>query len=305
MAKTTSSAANAPVAEATTYRGMPVEELERQYNPRIAVPDYADYLERHKATSAAVRNTLKPRLDIRYGEGPKSTLDIFRPTSAKSASGGLPIQLFFHGGYWRNLDKSDFSFVAVPLVAAGAMVVVVNYDLCPSVSLDEVVAQAYASIAWTARHAAEHGGDPARIFISGNSAGAHLVAMAAAREWRRDGLPSDLIKGAAAITGIFDIAPVLDISVNADIRLDAASAWRNSPMYRPPRAGLRLLVAVGANETAEWKRQSIDYAALARAAGAEVTFMEIPGANHFSISEPLADSAGTLSRAIIGQMGLA
>jgi arylformamidase len=284
-----------------TYRGLGADELERQYNPRVAVPGYADNLARHKAASEAARARLKPKLDVPYGGGPKATLDIFAP--AKAA--GAPIQLFFHGGYWRNLDKSDFSFIAEPLVAAGAVVAMVNYALCPAVSLDHVVAQTVESIVWMARHAAAHGGDPGRLYVAGNSAGAHLAAMALTYDWRRENLPADLIKGGVAITGIYDIAPVIDTSVNADVKLTAASAWRNSPMFRPLRPGTRLVIAVGAKETAEWRRQAVDYAAVAGANGARVSFHEIPGANHFSITETLADPSSTLTRATLAQMGLA
>ncbi|MBM3571259.1 MAG: alpha/beta hydrolase [Alphaproteobacteria bacterium] len=285
----------------TTYRGQPAEELERQYNPRIAVPNFAEILARHQSSSAAARALLEPKLDVRYGPGPKATLDLFKPTRADLA----PTLLFFHGGYWRNLDKSDYSLVAPPLVAAGALVILVNYDLCPTVSLDHVVEQTYESIAWTARHAVSLGADADRIYVAGNSAGAHLAAMAAARDWRCDGLPVDLIKGCVAITGIYDIAPVLDISVNADIRLDGGGAWRNSPMFRPPRPGSHLVVAVGAEETSEWQRQAVDYAAVARANGVEVFFDQVAGANHFSITENLNDRNDRLVRATLALMALA
>lgn len=283
-----------------SYLGLSPEELERQFNPRVAVPDHAEKIGSRAELSAAIRDRLDCHLDVRFGPGEKETLDIF-PADQASA----PVQLYFHGGYWRANDKSDMSFMAEPLVAAGACTVLANYDLCPTVSLDEIVAQSRRAIAWTWRHIADYGGDPERLFISGSSAGGHLAAMALAHDWAADGLPSDLIKGAVLVTGVYDAEPVRHISVNEQIRLDAEAARRNSPIHLPPRRGLPLVVAVGGAETERWIGMSQSYAALCREAGADCDYLEIPGEDHFTMSGLLGDRDGPLVQALLAQMGLA
>ena len=179
---------------APVFRHYDREALDREYNNRGKVPGYSEYLGRWPAQSERTRAELPTRLDVRYGSAAGETLDVVLPPSSRRSS--APIQLFIHGGYWMLLDKRDFSFVARAFHDAGVAVVVINYTLLPSVSLDELVRQCRAAIAWTYRNAGTFGGDPTRLFVSGHSAGGHLTAMAAATDWRAfAGLPADTIKG--------------------------------------------------------------------------------------------------------------
>ena len=281
-----------------SFRGMTPEQLEKQFNPRAAAPDHGPLIEWRMRRSEETRRKLACALELRYGPNPLETLDVF-----PGAPGG-PVQLYVHGGYWRANDKADASVIAEPLVAKGATVVLINYDLCPNVTLAEIVRETIRAIAWTWRNIRAHGGDPDRLFISGNSAGAHLCAMALAHDWTADGLPADLVKGAAPVTGIYDLEPVPHISVNEQIRLKPAEVKALSPMGLPPRRKLPLLVAVGGAETSEWIRQSKDYTAMCRANGIEAEYLECPGENHFTMTNVLADPDHMLTRAIIRQMGL-
>jgi arylformamidase len=280
------------------YQGMTAEQLERQFNPRAAVPEHGHYIEERMRRSAETRRKLRCALDLRYGPNPLETLDVF-----PGAPGG-PVQLYVHGGYWRANDKADASVIAEPLVAKGATAVLINYDLCPNVTVAEIVRETIRAIAWTWRNVRKHGGDPDRLFISGNSAGAHLCAMALAHDWTADGLPADIVKGAAPVTGIYDLTPVPHISVNELIRLKPEEVKALSPMELPPRRNLPLLVAVGGAETPEWIKQSKNYAAMCRANGIDAEYLECPGENHFTMTNVLADPGHMLTRAIIGQMGL-
>jgi len=285
------------------WQDLPAAELERHFNPRAAVPDFEAYGPVRVAASAAVRARLRDSaLDLRYGPNPLETLDVFRPDGAGAPA---PVQLYIHGGYWRAMDKNDFSFVAGPIVDAGGVAVVMNYDLCPNVTLDEIVREVRRCVVWTWRNVARYGGDPARLHLSGSSAGGHLVAMALAHDWTQDGLPADVIRGAVPITGIYDIAPVLGISVNAEIRLDAEMARRNSPMFMPLLSRAPALVAVGGGETPGWIRQSRDYAAHRRSAGLATEYMELPDDNHLSITARLGNADDPLTRGLLRQMGLA
>jgi arylformamidase len=183
-------------------------------------------------------------------------------------------------------------------------VVIINYDLCPDVSLPEIMAEVVRALVWTHGNIAEWGGDPDRIFISGNSAGAHLGAMMLARDWQADGLPADLIKGAALLTGIYDPSPVLGISVNEVIGLTADMIDAVSPLRNLPRRDLPLLVPVGGGETEEWIKQTRTYVDSCLANGIGAEYMEVPGADHFDMTAAMGDEHGPVLPAILAQMGL-
>jgi arylformamidase len=277
------------------------EEVEAQLNPRVAVRDAEQHLAEFAARSRAARQRLDGRLDIAYGDSRLQTLDAFPARAGKP-----PLHVFIHGGYWRALDKSDHSFVAEPLVAGGASTVILNYDLCPSVTVDHVVRQVRRGLAWIYHNAAEVGGDRDRLFVSGHSAGAQLAVMALNRDWLdSEGLPADTIKGVVAISGVYELAPVMRVSVNEEIRLTEEMAERNSPTLHPPDPLAPILVAVGGDEPPGWIRQSVDFFAVCRKHGVVCDYMQVPGAHHFSILYALADPASSLCRAVLRQMSLA
>ena len=282
-----------------TWRNLPPEEIELAFNPRATARNVDERVAAYAAASAETRARLERVLDLRYGPGEKETLDIF-PARAPNA----PVHLFIHGGYWRAMDKSDYSFIADVFHPAGATTVIINYDLCPTVTLDTIVAQTMRAIAWTWRNIAEHGGDPDRLYVSGNSAGGHLTAMALAHDWEADGLPADIIKGAIPVTGVMDCEPVPDITVNEQVRLDRESARRLSPLRNPPRRRLPVLVAVGGAEPALWIRMSKDYAALCREHGLACEYMELPDHDHFDVSRAVGDAESPLAQAMLRMMGL-
>jgi len=239
---------------------------------------------------------LAPKLDLRYGPGPKETLDLFVP--AARARGTF---VFLHGGYWRALDKSDFSFVAEPFVARGCAVAVVNYDLCPDVSIGEIVEQCRRALAWLVRDGAAQGAQPERIVVGGHSAGGHLAAMMLATDWTARGFPRDPIAGAVSVSGVHDLAPLVQFSFNADFKLDAAEAERLSPVRVAPRSRAPLALAVGADETSEFIRQTRimwDAWPANRPSGARAPLI-IPGRHHFSVVADYADADSDLTRATL------
>ena len=282
-----------------TYENLSPEALELEFNPRATARNLDERLVASAAASAETRARLDCALDVRYGPGKNETLDIF-----PAGNPGAPVQIFIHGGYWRAMDKNDYSFIADAFQPAGATTVVINYDLCPTVTLDTIVEQSNRSIAWTWRNVADHGGDPDRLYVSGNSAGGHLTAMALAHDWTADGLPPDIIKGAVPITGVMDCEPVLDITVNEEVRLEPEAARRLSPLRNPPRRALPLLIAVGGAEPRLWIKMSQDYAALCREHGIECEYMEIPDHDHFDISRAIGDPESPLAQAMLRMMGL-
>ena len=270
------------------------EYCEAQYNVRAAIPDHPQFFARWKDRSQAARRALSCDLDIAYGAGPNETLDIF-PARGRCRA----LLTFIHGGFWRALDKSDFSFIASPYVEHGVTVAVVNYALAPAVTVETIVQQMLAAHAWIYRNCERYGAPRSRIYISGHSAGGHLTAMMLAAAWSAysKDLPDDLAKGGLAVSGIYDLEPLLHVSFNSDMRLDAAAVQKLSPIrYRPLRA-VPLYTSVGGAESAEFRRQN-------RLIGAtwEHCFrgdIPMPGLHHLGVMEQLgaADSAlcgGTL-----------
>ncbi len=283
------------------WRGRSAAELETHFNPRAALGGEAALAEiaRYAELSAEARKTLAGEYDLRYGAGAKQTLDAHRPAQA-----GAPILLFIHGGFWRALDKSDHSFIAPAFVAAGACFVNLNYDLCPAVTLDDVVREAREGLAWVWRNAARLGGDPDRLFVAGHSAGAHLSALLLAQDWTAEGLPADAIKGAGCLSGIYETAVVRRISVNDDVRLDEATAARCDALSRPPRGRPAMLVTVGCDEPEGWRAQTGAYAAACRASGLAPEVQTVPATNHFTLIHDFAAPGGAQHRAMRRMMGL-
>jgi len=256
----------------------------REYDNRELVPDHPSYLERWARDSERARATMTCHLDRRYGDSPGETMDLF---PARKGDGSC--MMFIHGGYWRALDKRDFSFLAPAWVDAGVSLAVVNYDLCPAVSVEEIVRQMLRASRWLWLHAEEYGMDEDRLHVSGHSAGGHLTAMLMAAVWPAfDGrLPGDLYKGGLAISGIYDLRPILQVDwLNGDLRLDEAAALKASPAFLPPATRAPVMSCVGGDESSEFRRQNALLGERWKAALAGDIAM--PGKHHFSVLDGLA-----------------
>jgi arylformamidase len=266
------------------------EFCERQYNLRALVPQYPTIFSQWAAQGAATRRLHACLLDLAYGDEPAERLDIFPAREEPS-----PLLVFIHGGYWRSLDKSDFSWIAPAFVKHGATVALVNYGLAPRTPLEDIVRQTLAAIAWLYRKAERYGIDRNRIILCGHSAGAHLAAMAMAALWRvyADDLPEDLDKAVLAISGVYDLEPLVHAPfLNVDLKLDRERAARLSPLRYPPRPGARLITAVGGAETSEFARQT---ALVGRQWRANLLRdVPMPGCNHYEIIDALPDPTGPL-----------
>jgi arylformamidase len=282
------------------YDLISADELNRQMMPRVAVPEAETWLSGDLARSQALRGSLPGLYDARYGPGPRQLADLFpAPPNIQGAGQKAPIVLFIHGGFWRALAKDYVRHVAIPLREAGIAAVLPSYDLCPQVPLADVVAQAKQAFLWTRQNAARLNGDPDRIYVAGNSAGAHLAAMLLAEDWTRHGLPASPIAGAILVTGIYDLRPVLRIQVNDDTRLSPSEVPALSPQFLPLHNKVPSIIAVGGDEPPLWIEQSKRLAAKYAQAGAKVDLMVLPGLNHFSITSHLGDRDQPLVAAML------
>jgi len=265
------------------------ETLEAEFALRKRHPERDTIYDEHKRRSAIVRAESACILDQRYAAGPRCLLDIF------SAGDRAPVLLFIHGGYWRALDKSYVSFIAEPFRKAGITVVTPGYDLVPSIRVGGIVEQMRLALDWIVKRLT-----PERIVVSGHSAGGQLAAMLALDQAVRGEGP---IVGLAAVSGAFDLRPLLRTSINADLNLSAEEAAEASPLLRVKAlmggaALVPLLGVVGGDETQGFKQWTADLVSAWRARGAPAKLCEIAGRNHFTILDALAASDGDLANRI-------
>jgi arylformamidase len=275
-------------------------ELDRQYNARAAIPEHPEILARWAETSGHVRHQGGCEPDYYYGATPDETLDFF-PARRQHA----PLLVFIHGGWWRSLDKRDFSFLAPSFVAAGAAVALINYSLAPKARLEDIVRQSLRACAWCRRNARSLGADPERVFVAGHSAGGHLAAMMLAADWPAWGpdLPPRMLRGGLAVSGVYDLEPVARAPfLKKDLRLGLAAARRASPVRCRPPLGVPLHTAVGAEESAEFHRQAgLILAAWPNCAGAHLT---LDGHNHFTVVDALGTPGHLLHNSALRMLGI-
>ena len=259
-----------------------------------------DHVRRYEELSDELVRTMPGKLDIAYGDasGPRQMLDVFAPDTD-----GAPILVFIHGGYWFFNSKDPRRFPAREFVPRGIAWVPINYRLAPTVPMSEIVADVRSAVQWLYQHAGEYGCDPERIYVSGNSAGGHLTAELLSDDWPGQyGLPADVVKGACAISGLYELEPLLECEPNEKLRLDLASARRYSPIYHLSGQATPSIIACGGNESAEFRRQTAAYADILDEAGFPVTHMEVAGHDHFSIIGELTNPESPLFRAVIGMI---
>ena len=257
-------------------------DYEVEYNNRARVPENPALIAGWARDAAAYRERHVPGL-VRYGSGARNVIDYF------PGSDDGPIVVFIHGGYWQALDNSFFSHLAGGLNAHGIGVAIPGYDLCPDVSVDNIIAEMREACRELARLGQS-------LVVSGHSAGGHLAACMLATDWPAmdASLPRDFMMSAYSISGLFDLAPLIETSINRALQLDAATATAASPLFWNSPSGKSLDAVVGENESAEYFRQSQTIVDAWGAAGVVTRFGVVAGANHFTAIAPLADPASPM-----------
>jgi arylformamidase len=271
---------------------MPPIDFEKEYDNRGRVPEHPEIFARWQREAAAYREAAQDaEFGLAYGPSPRQTIDLF---PAKDDDAMTPLALFIHGGWWRSLEPAMFSQVAAGPNARGVTVAVAGYDFCPQVSIATIIEEMRAACLWLWRRYGK------RIFVYGHSAGGHLAACLLAQDWKAfaSDAPADLVPAAYAISGVFDLAPLVHVSQNSDLRLDDAEARRVSPLHWKVPAGRTLDAVVGSLESSEFLRQSKIIAEGWRSGGVAARYEEIAGTNHFTIVDALSDPGSAMTRRV-------
>ena len=279
--------------EARVFLHYTQEELDRNLDQRTWATNALEVIARYAVLAKAARERFAHTPNVRYGEHPDEVLDIF-PTRGGSGA----VQVFVHGGAWKNFTKDDYSFVAAAYVPAGVHAVVLNFSKLPSQRLPEMVEQVSRGIAWVRANAASFGGDAARIYVSSQSSGAHLAAAAL------QGGQLGFVHAAALVSGPYDLEPVVLSRHMEHVRLEPHEVVALSPGLHAGRMPCPVLMACAENDTDEFRRQTRAFAGALQEAGRLQKLIYCPSLNHYELMTKFADPGHVLVRAILGQMGL-
>lgn len=261
---------------------MPIDYA-AEYNNRARIADGDEILARMARGSAGYRARVLTRrpadLNLRYGATTRQIIDLFRA----DGGGDAPLAVFIHGGFWRSLDPTHFSQVAKGLNGRGIDVALAGYDLCPQVTIGQIVEEMRQACLYLWTRFGK------RLLVLGHSAGGHLAAALFATDWEQHGAPADLVPVATGISGVYELAPLIHTPMNEDFHLTESEARRQSPLYWRPPAGRPFDVIVGDAESSEFLRQSRVIAETWGKAGAQTRFEAIPGTNHFTVIDAMPD----------------
>lgn len=278
-------------------------ELDAAYNQGVWAPNLSQIVKRYDSLSDEVRTRLGDPQRHAYGPSPIEGLDVF-----KTKRPNAPINVFIHGGAWRQGLAKSYAFPAEMFVHAGVHYVVPDFAWVQDVggSLMPMAEQVRRAVAWVYRNARSFGGDPNRIYVSGHSSGGHLAGVILTTDWPRDHqLPRDTVKGGLLCSGMFDLKPVRLSARSRYVKFTDELEHALSPTRHIEKLDAPVIVAYGTHESPEFKRQSESFAAAAKAAGKPAELLVGEGYNHFEIIETLGNPYGLLGRAVLKQMRVA
>jgi arylformamidase len=269
--------------DALDWRSLSQEALDSGLNNGAAVAGSGNMVEGWEKLSAEMRARHSAHLDLQYGPRERNRIDFLK------AAPGAPTLLFIHGGYWQMRSKSAFTLFAAGPMAHGINVALIGYTLAPDATLEQIVTEIHAGIDYLTGRLPELGADAKRLVASGWSAGGHLTAMA---------MMNPHIKGGVAISGIYDLEPIRHSYLNVKLGLDEAMSRRNSPMQLKTDAAKPMALTVGGAELPLLRKQTADFAGHRAKSGSPVIYEEIPGTNHFTIMDEMAQPNGRITAMI-------
>ncbi|HEX6801703.1 MAG TPA: alpha/beta hydrolase [Candidatus Binatia bacterium] len=281
---------------------MDQKALDDAYDQTVYAPNQPLLAARRKVASESVIKRFGAPERVAYGSSEVEKLDIYKTKQANA-----PVNVYIHGGAWRNGTAKDFAFLAETFVNAGAHSVILDFIQVQDAggSLMPMIHQVRSAVAWVHKNAASFGGDPNRVYLTGHSSGAHLTGCTLVTDWQKDfGLPANIIKGGLMVSGMYDLKPVRlskrsqYVSFTDEIE-QALSSQRHLDRLNAP-----IIVAYGTQETPEFQRQGREFAAAVKAAGKPVELIVGEGFNHFEMQETLGNPYGIAGRAALRLMNL-
>lgn len=268
------------------FRGYTADQLQAQYSVREAIPNHLEIFDDWQKTSAEYRSKARVEFNISYGKTERQKLDLFLPDKAYVKP---PLLIFIHGGYWQAMNKDYFSFIAKEINRCGTAVAILNYNLCPKVTLAEITNQIRRAVIWLAHNVSGYGIDAERLHLLGHSAGGHLIAELIATDWQgiEPEFDTSVIRSGISISGVFELEPLLNTGINQALGLDLQSARQNSPVLSSPTLNIPLDLIVGGDEPEEFHRQSQHLANQWKKQLA-VHYRSLVNFNHFTVVNELS-----------------
>ncbi|VVE62824.1 esterase [Pandoraea pnomenusa] len=279
------------------YRSFDQEALDLQYNVRAGIPDHLEIFSRWARTGETFRRATTFREDVAYGDDAKQTYDLFPAQRT-----GRPTLVFIHGGYWQSLDKSDFSALAGLYQANDINFAVVNYRLAPNVRMGDIVEDNRQALLHLYRNATALGIDRDALYVCGSSAGGHLTAALTGTDWTVYDAPANLIKGACAISGLYDLEPIRLCYLNQAVRLDPSEVADFSPIHHLPPVPLPYILSVGGDESDEFHRLQAQFQTRLDDHGLDVKVVRQRDGHHFDAVDRVGESGSDLSTAILAMI---
>lgn len=277
-------------------------ELDAAYDQARYAANRDQVLERIAILSEEMRQRRGPPERVAYGPTEAEKLDIYRTKRASA-----PVAIFVHGGAWLRGKAQDYGFLAEMFNEAGAHYVALDFVLVQDLggSLLPMIEQVRRGVAWVCKNAERFGGDPNRVFLTGQSSGAHLASCALIADWRAYGLPGDAVKGGLLVSGMYDLKPVRLSARSRYVKFDDATEDAGSAIRHIDRINAPLIVAYGTYETPEFQRQARDFAAAVKQAGKPVELIVGRNYNHFEMTETMGNPYALGGRAALRMMNLA
>jgi arylformamidase len=286
------------------WMGMDQTELDNAYDQAVYAPNQPLVHARRSAATVRAKARLGAPERFQYGASEIESVDVYRTREIPDRA---PINVYIHGGAWRNGRSADFVFLSEMIVDAGAHSVIADFSNIDDVggNLMTMASQVRSAVAWTYNNAEKIGGDKNRLYVTGHSSGAHLTSTIVTCDWQKDfGLPKDVVKGAMLASGMYDLKPVRLSKRSKYVNFTDVIEEELSAIRHLDRLNCPIVVAHGTQETPEFQRQARDFAAAVKAAGKPVTFIVGEGYNHFEIQETLASPYGLLGREVLKLMKL-
>ena len=238
--------------------------------------------------------------DLRYadGAGHRHLLDVYRP---RTGAHGAPVLLQIHGGAWMVGNKRTQGRPLMNAMAlAGWVCVAPNYRLSPRSKWPDHLVDCKLALRWVHEHIAEFGGDPARVVVTGGSAGGHLAAMVALTAGDASFQPGfenadTSVIGCAAMYGAYELEELFSsprpigewvggrmgkLMMGVPVRGHTQQYRDASPMHRVHAGAPPFLVVHGTVDNLVPVEQARRLTTSLRSAGAQVCYVELPGAPH-------------------------